>query len=418
MANDMILGGSGALALPDYLQGVNLGVSEGLLATIGVGGNRIGLKGNRFRQIINGKEEGVWDENYLDVIVLGAVPAISRIFYEGTYDPDTKAAPTCYSADGVAPPDDVKQKQSTKCEICPQNQKGSKIVNGQKIKACSYFQRLIVMLAGDMEGLAYQLDIKSMGIFGESHAAQNKYNIRDYTKLISNRGVDIAQIVTRLSFDTDQSVPKLLFAASRFVSAEELAVVQTKVGSEEVNRMLKINMSTLDISGEVDATAVPATEAPAKVVETAMAAAREAVKEDAAAPAATQAALVMTEKAGGLTYDAFVKEGWSDEDMVAEGYATRPAPPKPTAPPKPAVPSKPPAASTAPQVPVKRGPGRPPAAKPQTAPPTVQKAAPTPQKPSAPPTVTKAHPVPEAAPEAVQETSSDAEVLDILASLT
>jgi hypothetical protein len=436
MSQELALNISQALQLPTYLQGADLGVSTALLATAGLGGNRIGLKGNRFRQIVNGKEEGVWDENYLDVIIIGAVPHISRIFYEGTYQQDVKAAPTCYSADGIAPPDDVKAKQSTKCEICPKNQKGSKIVNGQKLKACAYFQRLVVMLAGDMEGIKYTVDVKAMGIFGESHANVNKYNIRDYTKLLANRGADVATLVTRLSFDTDQSVPKLLFQPQRFITAEEYEVVKNSIGTPELDNMLKINMTTVDLSGEVDA---EETAVEARAEET-----TEQVQEIAdATPTHSAQGLTMTAKADGVTYDEFVKEGWTDEDMIAEGYAEAP---KPVVPPKPAAPTPPPkpvapkpaAASTAPakpaataaQQPVKRGPGRPPATT-QAAPKPAAAAAPAPQKPAAQaapkpaprpavPTVQKGVPMPtatQAASAPVTETTNDDEVNAILASL-
>lgn len=435
MSNELALNISQALALPSYLQGAELNVSTALLATAGMGGNRIGLKGNRFRQIVNGKEEGVWDENYLDVIIIGAVPSISRIYYEGTYQQDVKAAPTCYSADGIAPPDDVKAKQSTKCEICPKNQKGSKIVNGQKLKACSYFQRLVIMLAGDPEGVKYTVDVKAMGIFGESHSNVNKYNIRDYTKLLANRGADVATLVTRLSFDTDESVPKLLFQPHRFITEEEYEVVRASIGTPELENMLKINMTTVDLSGEVDAVE--------EVVEERAQEATEQVQEVAmASPTKSAEGLTMTEKANGATYDQFVAEGWSDEDMIAEGYAHAPKPVVPKPAPKPVTPPKP-AASTAPAKPAqaapvstqRRAPGRPPAqaaAKPASAPAPAQKpaAAPAPKpatgaaKPV--PTINKGVPVPSSKPAAapvaaattVQETSTDAEVEDILASLT
>jgi hypothetical protein len=435
MSNDLILSsGGGPLQLPDYLQGSDLNVSAGLLATAGQGGNRIGLKGNRFRIIVNGKEESIVEENYLDVIVLGAVPHISRIFYEGNYVQDEKASPTCYSADGIAPPDDVKAKQSNKCDTCPQNQKGSKIVNGVKIKACGFFQRLIVMIAGDPDGTEFQIDVKSMGIFGESLPEVNKFNIRDYTKLLKNRGADVAQIVTRLTFDTNSSVPKLLFSPARFVGPDEVAMVTEKVKSDTVANMLKINMTTVDIAGEVDLPAGEGEAARETVTETPMQAARQEIAKEAATPApapAKQVALIMTEKANNVPYDEFVTAGWDDEALIAEGYATRPAPPKPAtpppppkatapaAPPKPAVPAKPAAPAPSTQ---RRAPGRPPGSTNRTAAQTAPAAAAPAQAPpraaAPPPTVTKAHPVPAAtADTTVQETTTDSEVDDILASL-
>lgn len=259
--NDLIISNDGGpLAIPAHLQGFTSGVNEQMLQGIFVGGNRIGLKGSRFRIVINGKEEGIIEENYLDCIILAAHPANSRIFYEAAYDPDAAAAPTCYSADGIAPPDDVKAKQSDKCATCPQNVVGSKVQNGRKMKACGYFRRLVVMLAGDLEGIAYRLDVKAMGLFGESNAQAHKYSLNDYIKFVDARNVDMGAIVTRLSFDTDQSVPKLLFAANRFVTQEEVAVVRERVRSEEVKHMAEVNMNTVDLSGEA---ALPAEAEPA-----------------------------------------------------------------------------------------------------------------------------------------------------------
>lgn len=428
MSTDLILNVDQPLTLPSYLQGTDFKVSDGLLATIGQGGNRIGLKGNRFRQVINGKEEGVWDENYLDVIILGAVPAISRVYYEGAYEQDVKAAPTCYSADGIAPPDDVKNKQSDKCATCPQNQKGSKIINGNKIKACGFFQRLIVMLAGDLEGVTYRLDVKSMGIFGESHANVNKYNIRDYTKFVSNRGVDVAQIVTRLSFDTDSSVPKLLFQPSRFIEADEFAVVSEKVRSKEVEQMLVINMTTVDLSAETDATTASETPDTVRHHPADPEPSAPVVKE-VAAPAIGRSTLAMTAKGAEFgTYEDFIGNGWTDAQLIAEGYCEAP---KPALPPKPAVPAVPkPTPAAAPQAtkPVAQAPqraARAPTAAPRAAAPAkpapvtpTKPATPQPQKPAPrpaqAPTIQKGVPIPQ---DAVQETATDEDVEGILASL-
>lgn len=253
MSNELTINADSPLTLPSYLQGVDTDVSANLLATVTLGGNRIGLKGSRFRLVVNGKEEGVFEENYLDVVIVGAYPATSRMYYADTYDADVKSAPTCYSADGIAPSDDVKNKQSDKCATCPMNEVGSKIYNGHKGKACAYFQRLVVMLPGDESGNYYRLDVKAMGLFGDSHKAQHKYNLKDYIKFVAARNVDIGKLVTRISFDVDASVPKLLFSANRFVTAEEFEAVRLAVTSEEVKAMVAVSMATVDLSKEEDA---------------------------------------------------------------------------------------------------------------------------------------------------------------------
>lgn len=248
MAQDMMMFEGGG-NLPAHLQGVDTGVTKALLAGMFTGGNRIGLKGSRFHLIVNGIEEGVINEPYLDTTLLSAAPAISRVYYAGAYKQGEKVPPTCYSPDNIAPPLDVPQRQSDKCATCPQNVKGSKVDGGQKYKACGYFRRTVVMLAGDIEDRrAFKLDVKSQSLFGDSTATEKSFN--DYIKMLESRGVDAGQVVTRISFDTDSSVPKLLFKPARYISAEELEAVQYLVASEEVARMAEVNMGTVDFSTE------------------------------------------------------------------------------------------------------------------------------------------------------------------------
>lgn len=294
--------------LPAHLQGVNLGVTTALMQGIFSGGNRISVKGSRFRLVVNGNEERVVEENYIDVILVAAAPAVSRRFYKGTYVPGAdQAPPTCYSADGIAPPDDVKQKQSDKCMTCPQNVKGSKVVDGYAAKACAYFRRLVAILPDDDRRTVFAFDANAMSLFGDSTATAK--NLNDYIKMLATRGVDAGHIVTRMSFDTDSSVPKVLFKPQQFVTPAQLTTVQEMVGSDEVVNAAQVNMSTIDISTETSsvedsetapaqqAAQKPAQAAPAKAVQAQPAAARprpapakQPVVEDIPAPEAVQTA--------------------------------------------------------------------------------------------------------------------------------
>lgn len=262
MSNDILVPqNNGQLAIPDHLRGVDFGVTTNLLEGMFQGGNRIGLRNSRFRLIVGGVEEGIIQENYLDVIILGAAPGVSRVFYSGNYDPNENQPPVCYSADGLVPADDVKSKQADKCMTCPQNARGSKIVDGKQFKACSYFRRVVLMLAGDVDDKrVFKLDVKAQGLFGENSA--NEKNLNDYIKMVSTRGVDLGAIVTRISFDLDASVPKLLFKAHRFIDPDEMQVVFDLVQSEEVINLKTVTMSTLDMSSEETAAEADARNEP------------------------------------------------------------------------------------------------------------------------------------------------------------
>jgi len=237
------------LQLPAHLQGKETGLSEGLMSGIGgIAVNRIGVKGSRFRQEIRGEEVGVWDENYLDVIFVKVQPKVSRKFYAGKYDAkaETNAPPTCYSVDGVVPAEDVHNKQSTACDTCPQNVKGSKMGDdGNKGRACGFFRRLAVRLAEDETNTIYRLDVAAMGLFGDSHPKEQKYSLNEYAKALKNRSLDPGQIVTRLSFDTDQSVPKLLFQPLRFISElDQEMIEQLNETPAEIEQYVEVKFNT------------------------------------------------------------------------------------------------------------------------------------------------------------------------------
>lgn len=221
----------------------------------GFGRNRISLKGNRFRLIVNGQEEMVVDENYLDVIVVGAAEGekASRIFFQGAYVPGAKTAPSCYSADGEKPAPDVKHPQASSCALCPQNEKGSRTTaEGIKTKACAYFKRLAVVLANDPQRRLFQLDCKGLSLYGHDNPTQNKSNLQSYTLKLKNRNSDVSEFVTRLSFDTESSVPKLLFSKVRFIEEQDIIPLIEIMNGSEVKNLLEINSQTTDSSDEIE----------------------------------------------------------------------------------------------------------------------------------------------------------------------
>lgn len=73
-----------------------------------------------------------------------------------------------------------------------------------------------------------------------------------------------------------------------------------------------------------------------------------------ATAAASSPAVVLTDKAGGLSFQDFYAQGWNDDQLVEHGYAVRqaPTPAAPAAPAAPGAPAAPPAATGTPGAPV------------------------------------------------------------------
>ena len=84
-----------------------------------------------------------------DVIIVGANPALSKMYYAGKWDPDAEQkGPDCYSMNGLRPAADAKNKQSDLCSTCKHAAWGSKVSElGKEGKACSDSKRLAVVAA-------------------------------------------------------------------------------------------------------------------------------------------------------------------------------------------------------------------------------------------------------------------------------
>ncbi len=87
---------------------------------------RITMSKGVFRRIINGKEAGKIKDGHMNVIVINALPKVSRQFYATAFDPD--AAPTlpdCWSNLGDVPDPKAANAQSANCASCSQNIDGN-----------------------------------------------------------------------------------------------------------------------------------------------------------------------------------------------------------------------------------------------------------------------------------------------------
>ncbi len=213
-------------------------------------GNRISLRNSKFRFIQSGSDIGANPEPTLDVVVFAMANNVQRLYYAGAYDPNSKEKPTCFSMDGKTPSDESVQKQSPQCATCPQNVKGS----GRQgnTKACAYKKRVVVLSPDDLEGPMYALDVNAMSMFGEQMESKNLYSFKGYYEKLVAHNMDIAAIVTKLSFDDAASVPKLHFSPIRALTAEEFAMVQQRMDDPEVDRVLA------DMTNEAETEDAPA----------------------------------------------------------------------------------------------------------------------------------------------------------------
>lgn len=213
-----------------------------LMGSGGGGMPRISIRGGRFRLIEGGEQVSVSKSDTMNIMVVEAA-SISRTYYEGTYDPENPAPPTCWSQDSQVPSPDVPedQRKAARCADCPMNIKGSG--QGQS-RACRFAQRLAVMLEGDEDDKVYQMQIPATSIFGE--AKGKDMGMQAYVKFLHARGAPIQAVMTEMRFDEDSETPKLFFKPARALTEDEVQVVLEKRKSPEVEEALTLTVSQAD----------------------------------------------------------------------------------------------------------------------------------------------------------------------------
>lgn len=277
----------------------NLASSIG--AGLGSGGGfpRISLKGSRFR-VMEGGTESVIPELTLDVVIVGANPALAKVFYNKEWSKDEEpTSPDCQSSDGIRPDADSPHPQADSCAGCKHNQWGSKIAqNGQKLKACADQKRLAVVAADDPGGPIYQLLVKPASLKG----------LNQYHKELQRLGIPAEIVCTKLSFDTEASFPKLDFSFSRLLSENELEVVDSLFGSPQVYEVTGEKPQTATVVSIAKPMLIAPKVEPVKVVE---------VKEEPAPPATPKRGFGAVKEAVAKEEPAPAKRGFKKEPSAA-----------------------------------------------------------------------------------------------------
>lgn len=201
--------------LPAYLKNIQRDdITKSMLGSGGI--PRISIKGSVFRKIVGGEEVMKNEDRAMNMVILNSAATEYRTYYSGTFKEGENKAPECWSSNGTTPDEAVENPQSSKCDTCPQNIKGS----GQgDSRACRYSRWLAVALENDLEGDILQLILPSQSVFGKGD--KGKLPLRQYAKFLDAHGLPITAVVTEMRFDTDSATPKLTFKPIRPLNEEE-----------------------------------------------------------------------------------------------------------------------------------------------------------------------------------------------------
>lgn len=233
-----------------------------------------------FKRLVNGEQVGNAVRGELDVIIVGALPQVSRVYYEQKYD--LKAEPTmpnCWSNLGETPEKNVADPQHANCADCPMNVKGSG-ENGSK--ACRYQRRISVLLANDPSGDVYQFNIPAKSLFGKGSG--NVHPFESYIKFLIANGESPDNVVTKISYDDNADSMELLFSPVRNTSDAEYQQVMAAQARPETETYTKITVAQMDGVTKAPVKAAPKPE-PVKEAPKPKVSRSEDPDDDAPAPA-------------------------------------------------------------------------------------------------------------------------------------
>lgn len=213
-----------------------------------------------FKRIVNGDQIGKAIPHEINVIIVGHLDQVSRQLYLSDYDPQAKPTlPDCWSNLGDKPDEKAPNAQSTSCNSCPKNVKGSG-KNG-KGRACRYNRRLAVMAEGDPSGDIYQLSVAGGSLFGDG--ADDAYPFEGYRNFLEANGEGTDTVVTKVMYDLDADTMTLRFKPVRHLTQEECDMVDAAQNDPETAKYVSLTVAQAD--GVKEAPAVEAPKAKAAI---------------------------------------------------------------------------------------------------------------------------------------------------------
>jgi hypothetical protein len=126
---------------------------------------------------------------YLDAAIIDVADVMSRIFFDGPYDPGAEGKrPDCFSDNGVGPSMGASTPQAPTCAACPRSEWTKINANGNKVPWCTQKYKVAVLIPGfDTVFL--------LAVPPASHGP-----LREYLATCKGNGVSPNDLVTRIWF--------------------------------------------------------------------------------------------------------------------------------------------------------------------------------------------------------------------------
>jgi hypothetical protein len=196
-----------------------------------------------FKRLVNGEQIGTAVRGDINVVIVHALPKVSRVFYAGAYDPNAKPTlPDCWSNNGDVPEASAANKQSADCASCMKNVVGSGS-NG-KGRACRYQRRIAVILPDDPTGEVYQFNVPAKSLFGKG--VGNVHPFESYVRYLLANHESPDTVVTNISYDLNADSMELLFTPVSGLSGDDWERVQAAQRDPNTRRICELTVAAQD----------------------------------------------------------------------------------------------------------------------------------------------------------------------------
>ena len=235
----------------------DLGAENDLGAGISGGFAVVGYKGKTWSVRRAGEDEilmrddGDGPRSSIDVAIVSSAKVLSKTWYEKGYVEGSSAPPDCWSGNGVTPNPTSPKLQSPTCATCPRNIWGGKITeNNKRTKECGDAKRMAVVFVDDIveEGTQPML-LRT--------PAASLSDLSSYGTEISKLGYPYYSVVTKITFNPEESYPKFMFTAVRPLTDEEAEKVMEMRGEALVDRILDEANEAVMVDGAMLTQALP-----------------------------------------------------------------------------------------------------------------------------------------------------------------
>lgn len=210
-------------------------LGQGIASSYGI----VGYRGKVWSIKFQGKEtqlmrdDGDGPRGSIEVVIVKAASAISKIFYAGGYQDGSNSPPDCWSTNGITPDAAAQNKQNATCAGCPMNAWGSRVTEaGKQGKACSDSRRIAVIPVNDMANEMFG------GPMLLRIPAASLKDLKAYGDLLNSYHYPYYACATRISFDPKEAFPKFVFSAIRPLTDDEAKYVLDLRDDKRVGNIL------------------------------------------------------------------------------------------------------------------------------------------------------------------------------------